>query len=155
MVTTSADVARQSIHKDWKLIGKFALLCACENHFLSDCPSAESHWETGTQLSSVCVTVEGGTISGCSGYWPTYVNEYGKRCQTLICPSPGVHIDCLRNSLYELLFSNCFPTSTAIENWTAFQLLPHANWLPIQFFRIKNISPFFSLASRWVCVAFI
>lgn len=133
-------------------------LCVWEplSQWLSLCRVTPRDWDSA--LKCVCVAVWGGgwrAISGCSGYWLTYVNEGGKRCQTLICPSPGAHIDWLRNSLYELLFSNCFPTYTAIENWTAFQLLSHANWLPIRFFRIKNISPFFSLASRWVCVAFI
>lgn len=90
-------------------------------------------------------------ISGCSSHYLTHIAEHGKGCQILICPSHGVHIDCFKNSLYELLFSNCFPTYTEIENWTAFQLLSHSNWLPIQFFRIRNISLFSSLASCWLC----
>ena len=83
------------------------------------------------------------------------VAERGICCQIPICPSCEVHIDCCKNSLYELLFSNCFPTYTAIENWTAFQLLLHSNWLPIQLLRIKNISLFSSLESCWLHVAFI
>lgn len=82
-VTTSTDVTRQSICKDWKLIGKFALPCAYENHFLSDCPPAVTRRDWDSALKCVCVAVEGSHLwvlraltDLCKWAWQTSPNSY-------------------------------------------------------------------------------
>lgn len=127
--TSWVNHARKHVRNDRTFIGKLAVLRMCLRwkRSLSDGPILQSlgrgtlrrilQSDLGVLLREV---LQARTVRRTGA-------ERDICCQIPICPSREVHIDCFRNSLYELLFSNCFPTYTAIENWTAFQSPSYSN----------------------------